>query len=72
MQRLPLEELPIATDNGGVQLRLHAEGGLTVGSYATVQSLPAQTATAGPVDDSLEPGPPRRLCDAEASQYACG
>ncbi len=47
MQPIPLEDLPLAIDNGGVQVRLRDEDGLTVGHVRLPRGADLRPATKG-------------------------
>ena len=51
MERIPLQDLPVAIDDGGVQLRLRDEDGLTVGFVRLPQGADLREATKGLPDD---------------------
>jgi hypothetical protein len=51
MRRIPFEDLPIAIDDGGVQLRVRDEAGLTVGHVCLPAGADLRPATKGLPDD---------------------
>jgi hypothetical protein len=51
MQRIQLQDLPVAIDDGGVQLRVRDEDGLTVGFVRLPQGADLREATKGLPDD---------------------